>query len=98
MIGLLGFVALWALGRWRGWGAAWLWLAAGWWGLLMIVHLPIQVENPLARVVGGDFRGWTVFGLLAAVGFTYREGLRALRRRKVEEAPEAAPSGTFREA
>ncbi len=98
MIGLLGFAGLWALGRWRGWGARWLWLAAGWWGLLMLVHLPMQVENPLARVLGGDFRGWTVFGLLAAVALGYREVLRMVRRRKGTE-PEAAPAtGTFREA
>ncbi|WP_128515223.1 HesA/MoeB/ThiF family protein [Tabrizicola thermarum] len=98
MIGLLGFAGLWALGRWRGWGAQWLWLAAGWWGLLMLVHLPMQVENPLSRVLGGDFRGWTVFGLLAAVALGYREVLRMVRRRKGTE-PEAAPAtGTFREA
>lgn len=65
--------------------------------LLMIVHLPSQVENPLARVLGGDFRGWTVFGLLAAAVLGYREVLRAVRRRKVEE-PVAAATGTFREA
>lgn len=98
MIGLLGFVAIWALGRWRGWGAGWLWLAAGWWAILMIAHLPIQGENPFARVVGGDLRGWTVFGLLAAVVLGYREILRAVRRRKAVE-PETAPAtGAFREA
>ncbi|KAF0116311.1 MAG: UBA/THIF-type NAD/FAD binding protein [Rhodobacteraceae bacterium] len=98
MIGLLGFAALWALGRWRGWGSRWLLLATCWWALLMLVHLPVQVENPLARVVGGDFRGWTVFGLLAAVALGYREILRALRRQKAVEPMAAPATGTFREA
>ena len=98
MIGLLGFLGLWALGRWRGWGARWLWLAAGWWGLLMLVHLPGQIEHPFARVVGGDFRGWAVLGLLAAVVLVYREVLRAVHRRKAPEPVAAPQSGTFREA
>ncbi|WP_374433241.1 ThiF family adenylyltransferase, partial [Tabrizicola sp.] len=98
MIGLMGFFGLWAMGRWRGWGARWLWLAAGWWAILMVAHLPIQVENPFARAVGGDFRGWSVFGLLAAVVLGYREALRAVRRRKVEDVKAAPPTGTFREA
>ena len=97
MIGLLGFVALWALGRWRGWGGRWLVLAAGWWVILLLSHLPFQAENPLAAVVGGDLGGWIVFGLLAAAVLGYREVLRAVRRRKAV-TPEPAPSGTFREA
>lgn len=98
MIGLLGFVAIWGLGRWRGWGSRWLELAAGWWVVLMIAHLPVQVENPLARVVGGDFRGWAVFGLLVAVVLVYRVALQALRRRTVPETVTAPASGSFREA
>jgi molybdopterin/thiamine biosynthesis adenylyltransferase len=98
MIGLLGFVGLWSLGRWRGWGARWLVLAVGWWVLLMIAHLPMQVENPVARVVGGDFRGWAVFGFLAAVVLGYREVLRAVRRRKAVEPGPVATPGTFRDA
>ncbi|MDX5349443.1 MAG: molybdopterin-synthase adenylyltransferase MoeB [Paracoccaceae bacterium] len=98
MIGLLGFVGLWALGRWRGWGARWLVLAAIWWAFLMVAHLPMQGETPLARALGGDFGGWTVLGLLAAVVLAYREGLRALRRRKAAEPVATPPSGTFREA
>ena len=98
MIGLLGFFGLWALARWRGWGARWLVLAAIWWAFLMVVHLPIQVENPLARVVGGDFQGWAVFGLLAVAVLGYREALRAVRRRKVQDPVAAPATGTFREA
>lgn len=98
MIGLLGFVALWVLGQRRRWGERWLIAAAGWWAMLLISHLPIQVNNPLARVVGGDFRAWLVFGLLAVVALGYREGLRALRRRKAGEPLTAPTTGTFREA
>ncbi|MFN3280989.1 MAG: HesA/MoeB/ThiF family protein [Tabrizicola sp.] len=99
MIGLLGFIGLWALARWRGWGERWLLLAAGWWAFLMVVHLPFPVENPMARVVGGDLPGWTVLGLLAAAVLGYRELLRALRRRKAPEpAAPPPPPGTFREA
>jgi molybdopterin/thiamine biosynthesis adenylyltransferase len=99
MIGLLGFVGLWALGRWRGWGDRWLVLAVGWWVILMVAHLPMQAESPLARVVGGDFGGWLVFGLLAALGLGYRSLLRALRRRKAADPVAPAPvAGSFREA
>lgn len=66
--------------------------------MLMLVHLPVLTENPIARLVGGDFRAWLVFGLLAAVVLAYRGALGALHRRKLDEpAPVAAP-GTFREA
>ena len=98
MIGLLGFVGLWALGRWRGWGDRWLIAATAWWALLMLAHLPLLVESPLARVLGGDLGAWLVFGLLSAVGLGYREALRALRRRKVAEPVVTPPTGTFREA
>jgi molybdopterin/thiamine biosynthesis adenylyltransferase len=97
VIGLLGFVGIWALGHWRGWGERWLIAAAVWWAFLMLIHLPMQAENPLARVVGGDFRAWAVFGLLVALVLGYREVLRAVARRKLEAVPVAAP-GTFREA
>lgn len=98
MIGLLGFVGLWALGRWRGWGPQWIVLAAGWWAILMLAHLPALSAGPFARLTGGDLQAWTVFGLLAALALGYREGLRMLRRRK---APAAAPlpaAGSFRPA
>jgi molybdopterin/thiamine biosynthesis adenylyltransferase len=98
MIGLLGFAGLWALGRWRGWGDRWLVLAAGWWAILMLAHLPALAQGPFARLVGGDLRGWAVFGFLAAVALAYRTGLRALRRRKAPEAAEEPAQGTFRPA
>ncbi|MGL4235951.1 HesA/MoeB/ThiF family protein [Tabrizicola sp.] len=98
MIGLLGFVGIWGLGRWRGWGEWWLLAAAGWWAFVMVMHLPMAAENPVALVLGGNFPAWLVFGLLGAVILGYRELLRAVRRRTVEDpAPVAAP-GTFREA
>ena len=37
MIGLLGFAGLWGLGRKSGWGERWLFVAALWWGLLLII-------------------------------------------------------------
>jgi molybdopterin/thiamine biosynthesis adenylyltransferase len=98
VIGLLGFAALWALGRWRGWGESWLSLAAGWWFILLVAHLPVGVESPVARLLGGDFRGWVVFGLLAAVVLGYREALRAVRRRKATEPVPTTPAGSFRPA
>ena len=98
MIGLLGFVGLWALARWRGWGERWLVLAAIWWALLIAVHLPSQVENPLARAVGGTFPAWLVFGLLAMIVLGYRQVLRSVRRRQVEKPAPVAQTGTFREA
>jgi molybdopterin/thiamine biosynthesis adenylyltransferase len=55
--------------------------------------------EPVRARGGGDFRGWTVFGLLAAVVLGYREVLRAVHGggRPSEPAP-ATTSGTFREA
>lgn len=96
MIGLLGFAGLWALGRWRGWGERWLLFAGIWWALLVLVHLPVLAGNPASRVLGGDFRAWLVFGLLGGLALAYREGLRALRRRKATE-PEPSATPTFRE-
>jgi molybdopterin/thiamine biosynthesis adenylyltransferase len=95
MIGLLGFAAIWGAGRWFGWRALALWVGwAIWWAALMVIHLPAQVENPLARLVGGDFRGWAVLGLLAAVVVVYRAGFGLLAARKV--ATVAEDPGTFR--
>jgi len=98
VIGLLGFAGLWGVGRWRGWGQRWLIAAAGLWSLLMVAHLPVLAGNPIARIVGGDFRAWLVFGLLAAVVLAYRGALGALHRRKLDEPAPVAASGTFREA
>ncbi len=97
MIGLLGFAALWGIGRWRGWGAGWFTLAVGWWLVLMLAHLPVLAGGPFARITGGDFRGWGLFGLLVALVLAYRAGFRALQLQKVV-APVVAPSGKFREA
>lgn len=98
MIGLLGFAGLWGLGRWRGWGELWLLAAAGWWSLLVVVHMPVAAENPLMRLVGGNFSAWLVFGLLAAVVLAYRGLLRALRRRQVSDPVQVTAPGTFRDA
>jgi molybdopterin/thiamine biosynthesis adenylyltransferase len=97
LIGLLGFAAIWGAGWWFGWRAMAVWLGfALWWGAIMVIHLPMQVENPLRRVVGGDFGGWLVFGLLAAVALVYGTVLRAVKGRKA--APVVAAPGAFRAA
>jgi molybdopterin/thiamine biosynthesis adenylyltransferase len=97
VIGLLGFAGLWALGRWRGWGDRWLPLAGIWLAFLIVAHLPIAPDSPVARFVGGAFEGWVVLGALAALALAYRAGLRALLRRKAE-APAPVVSGAFRPA
>ncbi|WP_309663198.1 HesA/MoeB/ThiF family protein [Tabrizicola sp.] len=95
MIGLLGFAAIWGAARWFRW--RWPWAALwAWWAAIMIIHAPLQVDNPLRAVVGGDFRGWLVFGLLAAVVSIYRLVFKALRGRAVV-AP-VAEAGPFRAA
>jgi molybdopterin/thiamine biosynthesis adenylyltransferase len=98
VIGLLGFVGLWGLGRWRGWGDRWLMAAAGWWALLIVIHLPLVAPEPLLRFVGGTFEAWLVFGLVAALVLGYRQVLRVVRGRKVSNALPVAAPGTFREA
>ncbi len=98
MIGLLGFVAIWGLGRWRGWGAQWFRLAVGWWVILMVAHLPMLADGPLARLTGGDFRAWGLFGLLVVLVLAYRAGFRALQGRKVAAPVAVVPAGKFREA
>ncbi len=97
MIGLLGFLAIWGAGRWFGWRARALWLGGViWWAAIMVIHLPVQADHPLRRVVGGDFGGWLVFGLLVAVGVIYRAVFRAVKARKPET--EAVVAGVFRPA
>lgn len=98
MIGLLGFAAIWGLGQWRGWGAGWWIAAAGWWVAILLVHLPMFAGNPLARIIGGDLRAWSLLGGIAALVLGYRQALRAIRRRVVpaEIAPDTA--GAFRPA
>ena len=90
MIGLLGFVAIWGVGQWRGWREAAVWAGFwGWWAAIMAAQ-----ATGAAPMIGGDLRAWTVFGLLAAVVAIYRTLLRALRQRRV--VPEAPLPGTFR--
>ncbi len=103
MIGLLGFAAIWAASRWFGWRQGVVLPAlALWWVLIMLGHLPMVADNPLRRVVGGDFGGWLVFGLLAGLVLVYRVLLGGLRSRKaLSVEPEAVPAkdaGRFRPA
>ena len=95
MIGLLGFLAVWGVGRWRGWRETVVWAGfLGWWVVIMVAHLPMVADNPIRRLVGGDFGGWLVFGLLVTAVSIYRLAFRALGRRKPE--PVQAIAGAFR--
>ncbi|MDR7125980.1 HesA/MoeB/ThiF family protein [Pseudotabrizicola sp. 4114] len=93
MIGLLGFVAVFAGGRWLGWPARWVWLLAwGWLLVLLLAHAPFMPPE-LGAFVGGEFRGWFVLGVLAALVLAYRAVLGRVRRR-VTPVVEAKP-GAF---
>ncbi len=93
MIGILGFVALFGAGRWLGWAARWVWLAAwGWLCVLLLAHAP-YMPRELGAFVGGEFRGWFVLGVLAALVLVYRAGLSRVRGRVAPVAE--AKAGTF---
>ena len=93
MIGILGFVALFGAGRWLGWAARWVWLAAwGWLCVLLLAHAP-YMPRELGAFVGGEFRGWFVLGVLAALVLVYRAGLSRVRGRVAPVA--GAKAGTF---
>lgn len=98
MIGLLGFAAIWTLAvwkrppRWQPWA-----LAGVWWLAILWAHAPWVGSPPLARLTGGDFRGWLVFGVILAVVGLYRLVLAAVKARARPAAPPvaAAPKATF---
>ncbi|NGM44804.1 molybdopterin-synthase adenylyltransferase MoeB [Rhodobacter sp. SGA-6-6] len=94
MIGLLGFAAIWGFGLWRGAGRGLLWTATAiWWGAILLAHAPgIGAEG----LVGGDFRAWLVFGLLAALVWLYATVFRAVKARAAPPAV-AAPAAGFSE-
>lgn len=93
MIGILGFVALFGAGRWLGWATRWVWLAAwGWLCVLLLAHAP-YMPRELGAFVGGEFRGWFVLGVLAALVLVYRAGLSRVRGRVAPVAE--AKAGTF---
>jgi molybdopterin/thiamine biosynthesis adenylyltransferase len=88
MIGLLGFLGLWGTARWFAFSRPMtLMLAAFWWLAIMLLHAPWFGSERLARVIGGDFKAWAVFGLLAAVVLAY---LAAFRTVKARAEPPAA--------
>jgi molybdopterin/thiamine biosynthesis adenylyltransferase len=93
MIGIFGFLALFALSRWRpGIGAGG--VAVVWWGLLVLVHSPLMPQpNPASQVTGGDFRGWALLGLLMVPVLAYRFGLARLRARAAPAAAPVVPAG-----
>lgn len=93
MIGILGFVAVFGAGRWLKWSARWVWLLAwGWLLVLLLAHAP-SMPAALGDFVGGEFRGWFVLGVLAALALAYRRVLGRVRGRVT--APEAAKKATF---
>ena len=108
MIGLLGFLAIWGLGLWRGWRRALIWgLAALWWLAVIGAHLPWFGQPRLAALVGGTFEAWLVVGLLAAMIMLYSLVFSAVKARAAvpaampaaAAAPAPAPTpGIFTEA
>ena len=94
MIGLMGFVAIFGVGRWLVWPSRWVWLMAWvWLAVLLVSHAPYMPPQ-VGEIVGGDLRGWFVLGVLAAVALAYRAVLRRVRRR-VNPVAIAERSGTF---
>ncbi|TGD44315.1 molybdopterin-synthase adenylyltransferase MoeB [Pseudotabrizicola sediminis] len=93
MIGILGFIAVFGAGRWLGWPARWVWLMAwGWLLVLLLAHAPYMPPQ-LGAFVGGEFRGWFVLGVLAALVLAYRKMLGRVRGRVT--VAEVAKSGAF---
>ncbi|MDO8882002.1 MAG: molybdopterin-synthase adenylyltransferase MoeB [Pseudotabrizicola sp.] len=94
MIGILGFVAVFGLGRWLGWAARWVWLLAwGWLLVLLLAHAPYMPPE-LGAFVGGEFRGWFVLGVLVAMALAYRKVLARVRK-QVAPVVEAQKPGVF---
>ncbi|TGD64594.1 molybdopterin-synthase adenylyltransferase MoeB [Tabrizicola sp. WMC-M-20] len=93
MIGILGFIAVFGAGRWLSWPARWVWLMAwGWLLVLLLAHAPYMPPQ-LGAFVGGEFRGWFVLGVLAALVLAYRKMLGRVRGRVT--VAEVAKSGAF---
>lgn len=96
MIGLFGFLALWATARWFRWPLPKaLSFAALWWLVIMLVHAPWFGAERLASLIGGDFGAWLVFGLLTAAIAAYRTIFRAVKARA---RPEKAPAADLAKA
>ncbi len=97
MIGILGFAALFGLNRFGPPMLAVV-LALIWWAVLVMVQSPLLPQpNTAGAILGGDFIGWLVLGILAVPVLGYRFGLRRLRRSIAARvtAP-VATSGAFR--
>ena len=98
MIGLLGFAAIWSLGLWRGVRPLAIWAAtAFWWLVILLAHAPLVGAEGPAQLIGGDFRGWLVFGILLGVIGLYMLVFRAVKARaRVVALP--APRAGFSDA
>ena len=95
MIGILGFVAIFVGGRLIRWSARWVWLMAwGWLVVLLLAHAP-NMPRELGAFVGGDFRGWFVLGVLAALVLAYRVVLGRVQGRVTPAVVAVAKPGSF---
>jgi molybdopterin/thiamine biosynthesis adenylyltransferase len=101
MIGLFGFLALWVAAWWFEWPRPRaLIFAALWWLVIMLAHAPMVDAERLARVIGGDFGAWLVFGLLTIAVAAYMFLFKTLKARAKPEKAAAAslPKAAFSEA
>lgn len=98
---LAAALAIWFIGRALGapTGQRWMMIA-----LLYVVVLMVQVAlpdgHPLRVATGGAADGWLVLGILVALFWAYRVGLRKLRGRIDTGAADKTPAqtGTFSDA
>ena len=98
MIGLLGFAAIWGIGLWRRVGQSVLWGASTFWlAIILLAHAPFLGADGPARVIGGDFRAWALFGILMALTGIYLFVFRAVKAR-VRPAQPAVATGVFSDA
>lgn len=105
MIGLLGFVGIWAATRYLA-APRWLFwtLTVQWWIILIVLTMPrwgdLQEGSGAAgltarsSIVGGDLRGWLALGFLTVVALVYQGILRRVRARAAVTRPEQTPSDT----
>lgn len=66
------------------------------WAGVIGLHATLPDGHPLRLATGTDARIWVMLGLLAALTFAYRHGLRALRNRANPKPAEPEAKGPFR--
>ena len=82
-----------------------LWLLAGLWVVVVLLHLTLPDGAPLRAATGGDARPWILLAAVTALVWAYRFGLAALRRRAkgrsetaMTPSASAAPAPPFSDA